>query len=137
MTACALKVTAIAWKRKLTLLQVAYNHLRDTDLRDTFLRNLKKNRKASIVPSVIKHESNIVAVFFSFPSCWALKRPSCRWGGRMGSGSSLKNCLRSPATSHGSAADRQFSPWSSLLWNCSEEMKFQHTVRFLTLCIIL
>lgn len=114
------KVTAVAWKEKsLKELGAVYKHSLYTDLRDTVLRKLKKYLKASIVPSAIKHDSNTVAVFFSFPSCWALKRPSCRWSGRMGSGSSLKNCLRSPATSHGSADERQFSPWSSLLWNCS------------------
>lgn len=114
------KVTAAACKEKsLKELGAVYKHSLYTDLRDTVLRKLKKYLKASIVLSAIKHDSNTVAVFFSFPSCWALKRPSCRWSGRMGSGSSLKNCLRSPATSHGSAAERQFSPWSSLFWNCS------------------
>lgn len=119
-------VTGVAWKEKsLKELGAVYKYSLHTDLRDTVLRKLKKYLKASIVLSAIKHDSNMVAVFFSFPSCWALKRPSCRWGGRMGSGSSLKNCLRSPATSHGSAAERQFSPWSNLLWNCSQETWFE------------
>lgn len=40
-----------------------------TDLEDTVLRKLKKYRRVSIVLSVIKHESNIVAAFFPFASC--------------------------------------------------------------------
>lgn len=64
------KVTAPAWTEKqLRQFSTVYKHTLDTDLKDTVLRKLKKYLKAAIVLSAIKHDSNTVAVFFSFPSC--------------------------------------------------------------------
>lgn len=104
-----------AWSKQLirnTAFMIA-----STYLRDTLLRKLKKYLSVSMVLSFIRQESNSVADVFSLLNCWALMRASCRSLGMIGSGNSLKNCLRSPATSHGCAVDRQFSPWSSLLYS--------------------
>lgn len=52
----------------------------------------------------------------SVGSCWALRKASCSSVGRTGSGSSLKNCLTRPATSHGRAVDRHSSPLSNFAY---------------------
>lgn len=63
-------------------------------------------------------DSSMVAEVLSSAegSCWTLRRASCSSVGRMGSGSSLKNCFTKPATSQGRAVGRHSSPASSLAW---------------------
>lgn len=70
------------------------------------------------------HDSSMVAEVLSSSegSCWALKKASCSSVGKMGSGSSLKNCFTKPATSQGRAVGRHSSPASSLAWRDKKQL---------------
>lgn len=87
-------------------------------LLDTLCRKSKKWCSTQRFFSGSTQESSMVADFLSSSagSCRALRKTSCSSVGRTGSGSSLKNCLTRPATSHGRAVDRHSSPASILAW---------------------